>query len=325
MFLTTRGYHHHRVRLDRTGLGPDRRLRLTVHLAWRQWLNDGYWGIGNRTTRERGAGPDRYRYSLFQPFVHTTLRARLDGPWSAFSSFNGKWSEVETRAGSLLAEERPHGLEGGLGALLAAGVVYDTRRPETTPERGVLVEVSGRYTPPLPRSAGAFGGGFASARGFLSPTPGLVLAARAMGEWLLGDVPFYELVHWGGWTPVAGFGGSETLRGIPFGRFRAPGKAILNVEARWDVLRHQAFGSSLRWQLVPYADAGVVFGAADESEGKGGPPVHPAAGLGARVVYAEAFVGRVDTGIGLDPVREADGTVQSERSWGLYVVFDHPF
>jgi hypothetical protein len=33
-------------------MGPEGRTRFTLYTAWRQWLNDGYYGIGNGTTRE---------------------------------------------------------------------------------------------------------------------------------------------------------------------------------------------------------------------------------------------------------------------------------
>ena len=335
LFATTRGYHHHRLRYDRTGLGPGGRLRVTAHLAWRQWLNDGYWGLGNRTARQReyvdvGDSDDprrqRYRYTLLQPFLHVTLRALLRGPWSAFASANLKYSVVRTYDDSLLAAERPYGMDGGAAALGSVGLLYDTRHPELTPRRGVLAELSGRGTPPLPSGAGAFGGGFASLRSFHALGDRAVFAWRVMAEQLWGQLPFYEMVHWGGFVPVTGFGGSETLRGVSFGRWRAPGKAIFNSELRVDVLRHTLAGSPMLWQLVPYVDAGVVFGGdSGDSVQVEQVPVHPAAGLGLRAVYQEAFVGRIDTGFGLDPVVEPDGTVTPEATWGLYVVFDHTF
>jgi len=334
-FASLRGYHHHRLRFDRTGLPPHRRLRLTVHLAWRQWLNDGYWGLGNGTLRERTFVGDfddddparkRYRYSLFQPFAHATLRASLRGPWVLFSSLNVKYSVVETYDGSLLAEQRPFGIDGGLGLILSAGLLLDTRQPEIDPQRGILAELSGRAALPFPGSAGTFGGVLASLRGFHALTDRLVLAGRMMVELLLGEVPFFEMVHWGGAIPVAGFGGFETLRGTSFGRWRAPGKAILNTELRLRVIRHTLFGKQMDWQLAAIGDAGIVFGAGDETTGpQGGIPVHPAGGLGLRAIYARAFVGRIDVGLGVDPVREVDGSVNHEVSFGIYIVFDHAF
>ena len=339
IFATLRGFHHHRFRYDRTGLGPGRRLRLTAHLAWRQWLNDGYWGIGNRTTRQRAYVEQdldaedprrkRYRYTLFQPFLHVTLRARLARRWRMFASVNAKYSMIETYPGSLLAEQRPFGMDGGLTLLLSGGFLYDSREPEVDPRRGLFAELSGRAAGPLPHGAGAFGGLFASVRGYVSPAPWLVLAARLMGEMLWGEVPFYEMVHWGGAVPVAGFGGFETLRGVSFGRWRAPGKAIFNGEARFYVLRHTLFSRPMVWQLALLLDAGVVWGAGEADSTPDAEadslPIHPAAGVGLRVIFEETFVGRVDFGLAPDPVREPDGEVAQQLSWGIYFVFDHAF
>ena len=40
------------------------------------------------------------------------------------------------------------------------------------------------------------------------------------------------MVHWGGFVPIAGMGGSDTLRGAAFGRWHGPGKAVLQDELR---------------------------------------------------------------------------------------------
>jgi hypothetical protein len=255
-----------------------------------------------------------------------TLRLDLGGPWSLFGSINPKWSQVDTYSGSLLAEQRPFGMDGGLAVICAVGVLYDSRQPEIAPRSGMLLELSTRFSPPLPQQAGTFGGAMFSARGFTSPADWLTLAGRFMMEMLLGDIPFYEMVHWGGFTPVMGFGGSETLRGLSFGRFRAPGKALLNLEARFDLFRHAAGANNMVWQLALYSDVGGVFGAGDGATDEApGIPLHPAAGAGLRVIYADAFVGRIDTGFGLDPVREEDGAVTQDPTFGIYVVFDHAF
>lgn len=337
VFATLKGYMHHRVRLDVPGLGAGGRSRLTVHLAWRQWQNDGYWGIGNTTTRDRayvGDFPDgdprrkRYNYSLFQPFLHATWRTALRGRWSIFESLNAKWSIVQAYEGSLLAEQRPYGMNGGLGLIFSAGVLYDSRTPEVGPERGVLLELSGRAAIPGPNGAGEFNGPFGgvlvSARGFISPKPWLTLGGRIMAEALFGEIPFYEMVHWGGFQPVAGFGGAETLRGTSFGRFRGPIKAILNLEARIRMFGTPLGGRPLDWQLGIFGDFGAVCCTADNTT-SGGLPIHPGGGAGLRLVFDHLFVGRFDVAVGADPVRELDGGITVLPNLGLYIVFDQAF
>ena len=307
------------------GLGPEGRERVTGHFAFRAWLNDGYWGVGNGTEREvayEGAGADdpdrkRYRYSLIQPFGQLALRHRIVGPLSAFASVNVRYSLVDAEPTALLTEQQPLGMDGGLGVQLIGGVLWDTREPEVTPDKGWVLEASARGV----TGAYTFGGPFASARAWAKLGPGVVLGQRVMGEWLFGDVPFYEMVHWGGSLPIAGFGGADTLRGMAFGRWRAPGKAIANTELRIDVLHHTFLKQDVRWQLVPFVDIGTVWGAdADATAPAPTLPIHPTGGGGVRVIWAETLVGRVDAGVSQDLTDEGDAL-----EWGIYLMFDHMF
>ena len=164
----------------------------------------------------------------------------------------------------------------------------------------------------------SFGGPFLSARTYVSLGPRVVLAQRVMGEWLFGDVPFYEMVHWGGVVPIAGMGGADSVRGVAFGRWRAPAKAASNTELRVDVFTMKLFKQPLRAQVVPFVDVGTVWGAGSDELPP--IPVHPAVGLGVRAIWAETIVGRLDAAISPDITDE--GTT---LDWGLYVVFDHMF
>ncbi|MFN7145736.1 MAG: hypothetical protein ACK4YP_18320 [Myxococcota bacterium] len=326
VFATTNGYHHHRLRFDLVGLGRDERMRVTGHFAFRAWLNDGYWGIGNGTIREVAydglAAEDparkRYRYGLVQPFGQVALRQELAGPLSAYGSVNVRYSLVDPAPGSLLEAEKPLGYEGGLGVQAIAGVLWDTREPEVTPDGGWLLEASGRVVTGTYR----FGGPFLSARTWVKLGDGVVLGQRVMGEWLVGDVPFYEMVHWGGVVPIPGMGGADSVRGVAFGRWRAPAKAVSNTELRLDVLRMRALKQELRWQLVPFVDVGTVWGAAPDTVTGPAPaiPVHPAAGGGVRAIWGETIVGRVDAAVSPD-LTDAGPAL----GWGLYLVFDHMF
>ncbi len=330
LFVTTNGYHHHRMKFDLVGLGPQHRSRIYGHVAYRAWLNDGYWGIGNDTALDpRSLGdldrddPDRRynRYRLVQPFAHLTWRREVAGPWAVYGGAEGRYSVVEAYSGSLLAAEAPPGVAGGPAVQLGGGVLYDTRDPEISPEKGVYVEVSGRVVA-MPDTA--FGGPMAVVRGWVQPVSRVVLAGRVMGEYLAGEVPFYEMVHWGGFVPTAGFGGADTIRGVPYGRWRAPGKVVGNAEVRIDVFRHRLAGEELRWQLVPYGDVGFVFGDGTKAE-PAVPRLHPAVGLGVRPIWGETLVGRLDVGVGWDRVDLGAGVYEQRLSWGFYLVFDHLF
>jgi len=332
IYWTVRGYHHHRIRFDLVDLGPSRRFRLTAHLAFRAWMNDGYWGIGPGALIEPGYDQvfdaddprrKRYRYSLIQPFSHVVLRARLQGPWLAYGAADVKWSQVRTYEGSLLAEEQPYGMDGGWTTQLTLGLLRDTRVPEVSPREGTLVEASVRAAPPLPGGAGAFAGFFGAFRWYQAVGERGVVAVRLMADVLVGQVPFYEMVQWGGLEPVAGYGGSGTLRGLPFGRFRGPGKALMNVEARIDAFEHRLLKAPLLWQVVPYGDLGTVFMTGDENPRLAHLPVHPSAGLGLRPIWDEVFVGRIDLAVGANPVDDGGPVAKLEPYVGFYLMFEH--
>ncbi len=346
LFLTTKGYHHHRFKFDLVGLGERGRGRLTGHFAFRAWLNDGYWGLGNGSRHDLAYDDLEsddplskfYHYQLIQPFSHLTLRNEVatlgKGALSAYGSWEGRYSIIRPYEGSLLAQEQPYGVNGGPATQLTLGVLWDSRSPETTPTGGALLEASARvvamadgadlqlgvFTP------SAFGGPMLSARRYLPLGSRLTWATRLMGEWLFGPVPFYEMVHWGGFVPIAGVGGADTLRGASFGRWHAPAKAVAQSELRIDVLQHRAFKRDTRWQLVPFGDVATVWGLDPSLAGEAELydaeiPLHPAAGMGIRLIWATTLVGRLDVGIGQDRIEDG----RSAPSLGFYLAFDHTY
>jgi hypothetical protein len=332
-YATLRGYHHHRFRMDLPGMGRQGRLRFSAWLAFRAWMNDGYWGMGNGTTRERVYITDlededprrkRYKYTLIQPFGLFTLRADIGGPLAVFGGLMIQYSKVSSYEGSLLEAHQPYGMDGGLAVQFSGGIMIDTREPELTPNRGVMAEVSARVSPAF--DAGAYWGLCTSVRTYVPLAKPVVLASRVMAEWMYGDVPFYEMVRWGGSVPVLGFGGWETIRGVPFGRWHGRHKAVGNLELRIDVVRHPLLKQELRWQLVPTADVGAVWGTGEEATAPAPEvPLHPSAGVGIRLIWADAFVGRIDFSVGPDAVQEPDGTITQEPYYGFFLLFDHMF
>ncbi|MEQ1568494.1 MAG: hypothetical protein ABMA64_22850, partial [Myxococcota bacterium] len=163
-YVAASGFQHHRFRLDRPGLGAAHHTRFTLYAAWRQWLNDGYYGVGNGTTREaRFVGSfdrddparRRYRYALIQPVAQLTLRQDLgDGGWGVYGALDPKWSEVRPYEGSMLAEDLPYGVEGGFALQGRIGALHDTREPEIAPRVGHFAEVALRGAPDLGGEAG---------------------------------------------------------------------------------------------------------------------------------------------------------------------------
>lgn len=328
-FSTLRGYHNYLLRYDRVGIGDSQRHRFTLNAAFRTWGNDQYYGMGAVLPLDatylqdfEADDPRRkyYRYRLVQPQARALWLTELAGPWEIWASTSLLWSQVDTYEGSLLEAEQPYGMDGGWAWQVQAGAQLDLRDREIDTRSGSLVEVYGRYNPPIPGSAGVYGGVGTSIRGWLPLGDRTVLAGRLMTEVLAGEVPFYALIQWGGAVPTVGYGGYQSLRGLSYGRFRAPGKALLNAELRWDALTHQLAGKPFRWELVPFVDVGTVF----LDEGSSGPALHPAVGVGLRPIFDEAFVGRMDLGFARDQVLR-DGELQVLWTPGFYLTYEHLF
>ncbi len=332
-YLTVEGYQSHLLEFDRADLGTEGRWRVTGRAIWRQWAHDGYWGIGGGTVREASdsQAATRHDYQLRQSLGHVVIRARAAGPWRLYGTVSPRKTAVDTYPGSLLEEQQPYGMAGGPTVLVGGGALRDTRDEEVAPREGTLLELGARAAPDLVRrgrggEAGGFGGPLLSLSGFAEVSSRTVVAGRLAGEWLAGTVPFYEMNHWGGIEAVEGFGGADTLRGVDFGRWRAPGKAIANLELRVALIEHRFRGAPVVWEVAPTADVGVVSGAGDDAtSAPPEQPLHPAVGGGVRVIYDRLFVGRFDVGVGPDPIEGEDGEEQVAQNVGMYLVFGHPF
>lgn len=307
-YLSSDGFQNQRLRFDLPGLG---RLRLGGLFAWRAWEHDAYWGIGPDTVRDPAVD---YEYGLVQPFGHLALAVAVGPGVDAYASADLRWTEVHAEPGSFLALDAPAGLDGGLAVQVGSGALYDSRDDVLTPRRGLLLEGGGRVVLTDP----VFGGPFGQVRAFWGLGP-CVIALRLMAEHLYGEVPFYEMSLWGGWQPIMGLGGYETLRGLPYGRFRGPGKALFNGELRIDLASTPLGQGRLGWQLVPLGDVAAVW-----AEDYDPWPLHPTAGLGLRGVWSGGLVGRIDAAVGSDPVlREGERT--EALSWGFYLAFSPMF
>jgi len=335
-YVSVRGHHNHRLMLDLPDMGLFHGLRFTGYLTFRRWANDGYWGMGNGAMRRRAYVGDfdsddprrkYYKYKLVQPMIQGVLRYDLGPVLGAYASLSLRWTGVTAYEGSLLQEHQPDGMDGGWAAQAGVGFVWDTRQPELNPVDGIFAEVSGRIVPNLSAATEVFGGPFASIRVFLPVSrPRVVMAWRIMLEWLFGDIPFYEMIHWGGSEPILGFGGIQTIRGVPFGRWRAPGKGVANLELRIDLFKHRALKSVMRWQAVVFGDVGGVWGAEHLWDDPAQPfPLHAGTGLGVRAVWAESFVARLDLGFAPDPILEEDGSISRPPNFGFYLTVDQMF
>ncbi len=132
-------------------------------------------------------------------------------------------------------------------------IVLDLRDKEFVTANGLFLE-GGVYT----GSGGSgYHGGYAVARGYVSPREGTVLALRAGGR-SLGGTPSldaeYTIPTWE--RPIEVLGGVDTHRSFVNGRFHARHVLFGGFEARHDLINLGDFGAIT---LIGFVDAGRVF------------------------------------------------------------------
>jgi outer membrane protein assembly factor BamA len=119
----------------------------------------------------------------------------------------------------------------------------------------------------------------------------LTLAARVLGEHVVGDMPLPMLADmgssFGGFT---GIGGAKSVRGVLRNRYVGRSRALGNLEVRWRGSPFTAVGQRWRFGVVAFADAGRVWHP-DEANAGG---LHWGRGGGLRITWGDAFIAALD-------------------------------
>jgi hypothetical protein len=313
-YRTTRGIESHFLRWDAPDLLPG--VRLEAQLKFRRELRSPYFGEGNLSAPDfRGDLDDpRFNYEKFSPGIWTRLRFQPLGGEHPLEPFVGySWERVSVRPieGSVLAQERPVGLQGGAEGQLFAGVVWDTRDQEFNATSGGAEELTVRMSSRVVGGTYAYSGITVGERRFWRTARRFVLAQRIVADALIGDVPFYELANVGGLTQMEGVGGMTSVRGVPRNRFVGQVKVFSNTELRGHAFDFQLLGSTISAGALAFLDLGRVWSPGVPDGGL--TEWHPGMGLGARL-WKDAAVVRVDWGVDARSLRSA-----------FYVTIGHMF
>jgi hypothetical protein len=263
-------------------LMASRRLRLEVRPAFTSEATQNFYGVGNASPEPPAVASDRQRQygrsrvalraaARMEVVSHVFLRAAIDATHN--------WLTI--RPDSILADQRAAGpdrvralLDGPdrhtlTGAEVA--VQWDSRDSEIVTRHGSFHEVRFRASPRLaPNVPFDFGQLGAAVRFYRSPFRRLVLSARAVGDVLFGNVPFYELTRVEDMSVV---GGGKGIRGVPGQRYYGKMKVFGNLETRLEVWSFTLFDKPFVLSTAAFADGGRVwaefFRAAPELDGRG--------------------------------------------------------
>lgn len=288
--LTTRGVHNHQLWVDALRVfGTPLRLQLFANYVEDPVAN--WFGAGQGTAENLEAGPQFHRYRVREA---PGLRGSLGFPLSQQLMLRAGWRVkhvvVNTYSASLLESAPQPGVGSSWSSEATVALTYDTRERFVEPRTGVLHELFLRAASPWWGSTWTYQGVTASLRAYQPVGERFVLAGRILADVLLGDPPFFELVHFGGTDRAYGLGGALSLRGIRMGRYVGKGKLLANGEVRAHFVRFHPFHAPVDLGAVGFVDAGRVFQSLDF---QGGGPVFGLGG-GLRLIWNESVVLRID-------------------------------
>lgn len=293
-----------RLTIPRLFGGP---LRLQIRPSY-TWESIDYFGMGNassRTHADDNPNPDYSKYVRGHPQFDVDVRARIVDHFAGRVGFRYIYNAIRVPEDSQLAEDQRNGsaevkhLIGETAPhsvlLFKYGLQFDTRDNETSTHSGTFDTVDLKLSPggasPFPYR---YGEATVNLRVFVPiASPRVTLSARAVGDWMFGNVPFYELARF---DDTYALGGSLGVRGVPAQRYYGKRKLLGNVELRLEVATFRALGKWLTLGLTPFFDVGRLWAdneAQPELDGHG-LGLKYGYGGGLRLKSGSSFVLRLD-------------------------------
>jgi hypothetical protein len=280
-------------------------LRLEVRPSF-TWETIDYYGMGNASSTAAPANAPHgyFTYQRGHPQFDVDVRGTIVDHIAGRVGFRYIRNIIEVPEGSKLAEDALMGsaevkrLVGPLRshsvALFKYGLQLDTRDDETSSHSGTFDTVDLKLSPGgTTEFPYRYGEATVNLRGFVPLARPLTLAVRAVGDWMFGDVPFYELARF---DDTFAIGGTTGVRGVPAQRYYGKVKVLGNVELRAQLFTFHALGKAVQFALVPFFDAGRLWAdteAHPELDGRG-IGLKYGTGGGVRLQSGSAFVIRAD-------------------------------
>jgi hypothetical protein len=298
------------------------RLRISPLVYYQKTINQGYFGLGNASSGTPPAGaPTRY----FQ-YIDSELRERqlarlsIGGPYQLVFVAAARAEAPQAYGGSLLlqnvgdrnADGSPllRGFQQmGIG-LLGAGLIYDTRDNEIFPRSGSFHQVGIRGAAGFPSDVGVRYGGASVDFTWMVPLGSqTVLAWRAIADFLVGQVPFYDLFTGGPFQTYDLPGGPSGVRGVPSGRYLGPIKVVANAELRSLPFAFRLLGEPFRLGGDAFVDAGRVWSDYTFDSPLDGRSIGLKYGVGGGLylLWGQAALFRIDVAYSPDQVAENPG------------------
>jgi hypothetical protein len=281
-------------------------LRLEVRPSF-TWETIDYWGLGNASsTRAPPNAPrDYFTYQRGHPQFDVDVRGKITDHLAGRVGFRYIQNIIKVPSDSKLAADQRDGsdevrrligpLRSHAVVLFKYGLQWDTRDNETASHSGSFDTVDLKLSPGgTTEFPYRYGEATVNLRAFIPLSkPALTLAVRAVGDWMFGNVPFYELPRF---DDTFAIGGTTGVRGVPGERYYGKLKALGNAELRAELFTFRAVGKAVVFALVPFFDAGRLWADSSpqpELDGRG-VGLKYGTGAGIRLQSGSSFVIRGD-------------------------------
>jgi hypothetical protein len=281
------------------------RLRIQTRVAFTKENDIRYFGMGNAAPQPANTDSPFYVYQRLHPMYEGYARIALNKTLYLIEGTTFTVDLMTVPANTLLAEQAATGspeVRSLLGNPAQNHAVWigqqsfgwDTRDNEVVPRTGSWEQVDVRLSPSIGHALPyAYGEVLAVARGYVPLGSRVVLAGRALGDFLFGTPPFYQLTEY---EDTYAIGGTAGVRGVPAQRYYGKIKLIGNLEARADVLRFRWFDKPWGIDLVGFFDAGRLWAdwsSQPQLDGRG-LGLKYGTGIGIRLLQGTALVVRGD-------------------------------
>jgi len=265
-----------------------------------------YYGMGNASSAVPPGGRSSafFQYSRVHPSLLADVRVKVFDHVGAILGLRCTASWFDVPSGSKLAEDMQSGSPAvqkiigvtapSLVALFIYGIQVDTRDSEVTPHKGTFDEAKFKWSPGGDQTLPfRYGEASINLRGYVPISSRVTLAARIIGDVLLGDPPFAELPRF---EDTYAVGGSNGVRGVPAQRYYGKVKAIGNIEGRARLFDFRALSKPMSFGFEAFLDGGRVWTDTKphpELDGTG-LGLKYGVGVGLRLTSGSAFVLRAD-------------------------------
>jgi hypothetical protein len=248
--------------------GAALRLDVRSEYSWETTL--GYYGLGNASPAPANVGSSStyYEYGRLHPALVIDARWRVRDHLEALAGIGYSQSWLQIGSQSKLASDLQSGspeVKHLLGSVDAAGVTtaigglqWDGRDSEVSSHSGSYNTLGLKLSPGgLALFPYRYAEATAIARVFIPIVgPRVVLAARLVGDVLIGQPPFYELSRF---EDTYALGGQNGVRGVPAQRYYGKVKVIGNLELRTEIASFHLLGKRMLFGVVGFADGGRVW------------------------------------------------------------------